>query len=155
MCALRTDPALLGDSRTAEFYRAPTESEMERLQTALWRSVHSERTDPPSPITICERITPFRLFFDFSTLDVSDTILLRVDLEIFGPNPGQKRWVLAEEHVVGIHVHENLTRLQVNGTPISRGRLLEISPLEGPWVARVQYAQSLGLSKTVRVALLP
>ncbi len=152
---LRTELGLLADSRDAEYFRAPTTTDMEKLQSPLWRSVHSERTDPPQPITIAERLTPFRLLFDFSPLDVSDTILLRVDIEIFGPNPSQRRWVMSEEHRVKIYSHENITHLEVNDQPISRGRLLELSPMTGPWVARVQYAQTLGFSKTVRVALLP
>lgn len=103
---------------------------------------------------LISKLPPWEVAIDFSTLEASDTILLQIHLRIMGPNPDQIRWVLGDEHIVSIHNEPDKTYLEVNGQPVSRGRLLLISPMQGPWLARLTYRQTLGFNKSVRLLLL-
>ena len=103
---------------------------------------------------LISKLPPWKVAIDFSKLEASDTILIQIHLRLFGPDESQVQWVLSDEHTVSIHNEPDKTFLQVNGQPVSRGRLLLLSPIEGPLLARLTYRQILGWNKDIRLLML-
>ena len=146
--ALRTAPELIPQEHL-HYYEAPTSVEMESRQH--WRSLNPEiKRD----YIIAERLTPFRVLFDFSTLTTSDLVHVEAHAELFGPNLHESRWTLLEEHAIGIIGQDGVDYLGINRQAANRGRLIIIEPLHGPWVVKLTYQQFQGLSKPVRLMLL-
>lgn len=144
-------PTDLAPSEHYAFYREHRPSPAEMSLRQLWRSLSPEVN---TPYIICERLPPYKMAFDFSTFDSSDEAHIEIHAELHGPNRSQVRWELLEEHDVGITGVSGTPYLTVNKSPTQRGKILIIEPLNGPWVTRIMYTQTLGFNRPVRLMLL-
>lgn len=87
---------------------------------------------------------------DLTTLQPTDQATITVEIEIFGPNLDQVRWEITEEHRIGFRSLPDRVYLLSNDTPVGVQKIVAISPLKGPWRARLKYRQTSGLNKPVR-----
>lgn len=84
---------------------------------------------------------------DLTALQPTDQATVTVEIEIFGP---KYRWEIAEEHRISFKVLPDRTYLLSNDTPVGVQKIVTLSPIKGPWRARLKYRQTSGLNKPVR-----
>lgn len=99
--------------------------------------------------------TPWQALFDFTIFDGSDLARLIVELQL-KHNNGERRWVLSESHEVTVEQSAGPSKqlLVVDGEPVGRGKLLMVSPLNGPWPARLYYVHERSVTKTIRYMMV-
>jgi hypothetical protein len=120
-------------------------------QTASFGEWHTAMPDIGQSLLLVHSETPWEVFFDFTTLEASDKVEIAILLEIAQHRAnGALRRVLAEEFEITIKQDPGRAYLTVNDQPVSRGRILPIEPIEGPWNALLLYRQVAGFNKLTR-----
>lgn len=123
-----------------------------------WDSVKTE-VGASIPHTLFSLPSCWRCLLDLSSLEPSDALELSLDYQFLRQSEYADEilpiWVCADRYIITLQVDARQnTFILINGTPTSLGKVITIESLDAPFLARLTYKQTHGISKTIRYMIL-